>query len=74
MKKTVYDFSEAVKQIDMWYKPSEMSATLKSAMLELAYIEDDGSGTYPGMIMAAQCAALTVCEFLDNIKEMEVES
>lgn len=53
MKKTVYDFTEAVKELDSWYKPSDLSSILKTAVLELAHIEDDGSGTYPGMIMAA---------------------
>lgn len=73
MKKTVFDFSEAINHTNMWYKPSELSSTLKNAMLELAYIEDDGSGMCSGMIQAAQCAALITCEFLDRIKEIEVE-
>lgn len=73
MKKTVYDFSEAIKEANVWYKPSELSTKLKNAVLNLAYIEDDGSGTYPGMIHWAQTAALTVCDFLDKIKEIEVE-
>lgn len=73
MKKTVYDFSEAIKELDFWYKPKELSSELKTAVLGLAHINDDNSDMASDLIRHAQCAALTVCEFLDKIKEVEVE-
>lgn len=38
MKTTVYDFSEAIKQANTWYKPSELSEILKDAALHLAHL------------------------------------
>lgn len=69
MKKTVYDFSEAIKQANTWYKPSELSEILKDAALRLAALNDNGTD----LIRDLQCATLNVCEFLDSIKEREVE-
>lgn len=69
MKKTVYDFSGAVVCADEWYKPSELSLALKNAALQLAIIDEKDTQVIKHM----QCAALDVCEFLDSIKETEVE-
>ena len=73
MKKTIYDFSKAIKELDQWYKPSEYSAILKNAVLELARIEDDDNGINPPIIKSVQLAALEVCDLLDKIIEIEVE-
>lgn len=69
MKKTVYDFSEAVVCADEWHKPSELSLALKNAALQLAIIDEKDTQ----VIKHLQCAALDVCDFLDSIKEVEVE-
>lgn len=70
MKKTVYDFKDAVVCADLWYKPSELSLALKNAALQLATIDNNGTD----VIRHLQCAALDVCEFLDCIVEREVEA
>lgn len=69
MKKTVYDFSGAVVCADEWHKPSELSLALKNAALQLAIIDEKDTQ----VIKHLQCAALDVCDFLDSIKETEVE-
>lgn len=69
MKKTVYDFKQAVKQANAWYKPSELSVALKDKALLCATLNDNGTD----IISELQCAVLDVCAFLDSIKEMEVE-
>lgn len=69
MKKTVYDFTEAVACADQWYKPSELSLALKNAALQLVVLNDNDTG----VIRNLQCATLNVCEFLDSIEEREVE-
>lgn len=66
MKKTIYDFSEAVEYFD-WYSPSELSSMLKEAVLGLARAEFDYA-----IVQDAQCVALAVCDFLDKIKEKEI--
>lgn len=68
MKKTVYDFKDAIKIADNWYKPSELSRTHKDKALRLASLKDEVD-IVPNM----QCAVLDVCEFLDAIVEKEVE-
>lgn len=70
MKKTVYDFSEAVKELKQWYSPKELSDNLKTAALRCA-IPD--AGVREDKILQMQLAVLDVCDFLDAIKEMEVE-
>lgn len=69
MKKIVYDFKQAAKQADEWYKPSELSAALKLKALRCAALDDNGTD----VISELQCAVLDACYFLDAIKEMEVE-
>lgn len=69
MKKTVFDFKQAVKQANEWYKPSELSAELKLKALCCAALDDNGTD----VIKDLQCAVLDACYFLDAIKEMEVE-
>lgn len=69
MKKKIYDFAKAIKVADEWYKPSELSATLKDKALRCAALDDNGTD----VISELQCAVLDVCAFLDAIKEMEVE-
>jgi hypothetical protein len=69
MKKTVYDFAEAIKQADEWYKPRELSNILKDAALHLAHLVQ----VYPEAVCTVQCAIKDACNFLDEIKEMEVE-
>lgn len=69
MKKTVYDFSEAIKQANTWYKPRELSNILKDAALHLAHLVQ----SQPEAVCAVQCAIKDACDFLDTIKETEVE-
>lgn len=69
MKKTVYDFTEAIKQANTWYKPSELSGILKDAALHLAHLVL----SQPEAVSTVQCAIKDACDFLDEIKEREVE-
>lgn len=69
MKTTVYDFSEAIKQANSWYKPSELSEILKDAALSLAHLVL----SQPEAVSTVQCAIKDACDFLDEIKEREVE-
>lgn len=70
MKKTVYDFSEAIKELKQWYSPKELADNLKNAALRCANPDD---GIREGMVLKMQLAVLDVCDFLDAIKETEVE-
>ena len=70
MKKTVYDFSEAIKELTQWYSPKELSNNLKNAALRCANPDD---GIREEMVLKMQLAVLDVCDFLDAIKETEVE-
>lgn len=69
MKKTVYDFSLAVKHAEEWDKPSELSSELKNAALALSAIKDDEGD----LVKTMQRAVLSACWFLDVIIEKEVE-
>lgn len=69
MKKIVYDFSGAIKQANTWYKPSELSEILKDAALHLAHLVL----SQPEAVSTVQCAIKDACDFLDEIKEREVE-
>lgn len=70
MKKTVYDFSEAIKELEQWYSPKELADNLKDAALRCA-IPD--AGVREDKILQMQLAVLDVCDFLGRIKETEVE-
>lgn len=70
MKKRVYDFSGAVMELEQWYKPSELSLMLKNAALELAPLAKNREGD---LIACMQIAVMNACNFLDAIKETEVE-
>lgn len=70
MKKTVYDFQGAIEYINQWFSPKELSDNLKDAALRCA-IPD--AGVREDKILQMQLAALDVCDFLERIKETEVE-
>lgn len=70
MKKTVYDFSKAIIELEEWYKPSELSLILKNAALELAPLSEYSKNN---AVACLQMAVLDVCNFLDAITETEVE-
>lgn len=67
MKKTVYDFTEAEKELQQWYSPQELSTMLREAALNLAplcdYCQDNS-------IAEMQIVTLSACRFLDKIKEV----
>lgn len=70
MKKTVYDFSKAIASANEWYKPSELSRMLKDTALELATLAEHSNNN---LVACMQMTVLDVCNFLDAIKETEVE-
>lgn len=70
MKKTMYDFSMAIIELEQWYKPSELSIMLKNAALELASLTN---GLELSVIANMQKTVLDVCCFLDAVVEKEVE-
>lgn len=69
MKKIIYDFKQAVKEVDKWYTPAEMATMLKDAALDLSYLIQD----HPEEVCAMQIAVRNVTRFLDLIEEKEVE-
>lgn len=68
MKKTVYDFSEAVKEIKDNFTPRELADNLRAAALRCA--DCINRDTH---ILKMQVAVQCVCAFLDAIVEREVE-
>ncbi len=70
MKKTVYDFQKAIKVLDEWFKPSELSSMLKDAALSLAPLSDYCNDN---RIAEMQMTVLNACDFLDAIEVKEVE-
>lgn len=68
MKKTVYDFSEAIKEIEDNFTPHELADNLRATALRCANPLDRGRH-----ILSMQVAVQDVCAFLDAIKETEVE-
>lgn len=69
MKKTVYDFTEAEKELQTWYSPSELSTRLKDAVLIASCRKSEDCEL---TIQQRLCeAAVDVCEFLDKIKEVQ---
>lgn len=68
MKKTVYDFSEAEKELRQWgATPRELSSNLKTAALNIVNDEDNLLDIMRGI----SAAVLNVCGFLDKIKEVK---
>ena len=68
MKKTVYDFSEAEKELRQWgATPHELSSNLKTAALNI--VNDEENPLY--VMREISAAVLNVCGFLDKIKEVE---
>lgn len=68
MKKTVYDFSEAVKEIEDDFTPRELADNLRATALRCA-----GRLNRDTHILQMQVAVQDVCAFLDAIVEREVE-
>lgn len=68
MKKTVYDFSEAIEEIKDGFTPSELADNLRATALRCA-----GKVERDKHILSMQVAVQDVCAFLDAILEMEVE-
>lgn len=63
-----YDFTEAEKELQTWYSPSELSTQLKDAVL-LASCRKDADCELT--IQQQLCeAVVNVCGFLDRIKEV----
>lgn len=69
MKKTVYDFSEAIEYTRTVYAPAKLSMMLKDAALKLATLDSEGTSFIADM----QLAVVNAGEFLDSIIETEVE-
>ena len=69
MKKTVYDFSNAIEYIRTTYSPSSLSMMLKDAALKLATLDSEGTSFIADM----QLAVVNATEFLDSIMEKEVK-
>lgn len=70
MKKTVYDFTKVVEELEHTFSPAELSDNLKTAAMRCA-IPD--SGIREEMILKMQVAVLDVCAVIDAIEEKEVE-
>lgn len=68
MKKTVYDFSEAIEEIKGNFTPHDLSENLKATALRCAGVLNRDKH-----ILRMQCAVQDVCAFLDAIVETEVE-
>lgn len=68
MKKTVYDFSEAIKETKDAFTPRELSENLRATAMRCASIVDRDKH-----ILKMQTAVMDACTFLDAIVEMEVE-
>lgn len=69
MEKTVYDFSKTLEYIRTMYNPACLSNMLKDAALKLATLDNEGTSFIADM----QLAVVNASEFLESIKEMEVE-
>lgn len=68
MKKTVYDFSEAEKELlQRGATPHELSSNLKTAALNVVNDEEN----LLNIMRDISAAVLNVCGFLDKIKEVE---
>lgn len=68
MKKTVYDFSEAIKEIKDNFTPRDLADNLRAAALRCADCLNRDAH-----ILKMQVAVQNVCAFLDAIEELEVE-
>lgn len=64
-EKKIYDFRQAVKFANEYYTPSELSAMLKDAALDLAMMIQD----FPESVCAMQIAVINATKFLDAIHE-----
>lgn len=69
MKKTVYDFSDAVEYIRTMYDPTYLSSMLKDAALKLSILDSQGTSVIADM----QIAVMNATEFLEAITEKEIE-
>lgn len=70
MKKTVYDFSKVIEELETTFSPAELVNNLKTAAL-LCAIPD--SGIREEMILRMQLAVLDVCNVVEAIIVKEVE-
>lgn len=61
---TTYDFTEAEVYLQQWHSPQELSMKLKTKALECAAFQDVAD-----TVRDMQLAVLSVCNFLDKIKE-----
>lgn len=68
MKKTVYDFSEAIKELECGFSPRELADNLCATAIRCALPTDKEKH-----ILRMQTAVIDVCAFLNAIAEREVE-
>lgn len=68
MKKTVYDFTEAIAELEQGFSPIELAENLCATALRCASEVDRDKH-----ILKMQVAVQDVCAFLCAIKEREVE-
>lgn len=68
MKKTVYDFTEAIAELEHGFSPQELAENLRATALRCAWDVDREKH-----ILRMQIAVQDACAFLDAIVEMEVE-
>lgn len=68
MKKTVYDFSEAIKELEEGFTPFELAENLCATALRCASVVDRDKN-----ILRMQVAVQDACAFLYAIIEREVE-
>ena len=68
MKKTMYDFSEAITEIEQGFTPRELAENIRATALRCANKVDRDKH-----ILSMQVAVQDTCAFLDAIVEMEVE-
>lgn len=68
MKKTVYDFTEAIAELEHGFSPHELADNLWATALRCASVVDRDKH-----ILTMQVAVQDACAFLYAIQEMEVE-
>lgn len=67
METKKYDFTEAEKEMNKWYKPQDLSAMLKDSTLKLLNDEED----WTVKLRELSLAVLSVCNVLDRIKVVD---
>lgn len=68
MKKVVYDFSEAIAELEGGFTARELSENLQATALRCAWDVDREKN-----ILKMQAAVMDACRFLDAIEEKEIE-